>query len=61
MLDIARSQQIEIDIDALSKRLGCPVIPMVSTRSEGICALKRAIDMPPVCAVEALVDYPHYC
>ncbi|AIJ07963.1 ferrous iron transport protein B [Edwardsiella piscicida] len=58
MLDIARSQQIEIDIDALSKRLGCPVIPMVSTRSEGICALKRAIDMPPVCAVEALVDYP---
>ncbi|ARD39652.1 Fe(2+) transporter permease subunit FeoB [Edwardsiella ictaluri] len=58
MLDIARSQQIEIDIDALSKRLGCPVIPMVSTRSEGICTLKRAIDMPPVCAVEALVDYP---
>ncbi|AOV95658.1 ferrous iron transport protein B [Edwardsiella hoshinae] len=58
MLDIARSQQIEIDIDALSKRLGCPVIPMVSTRSEGVCALKRAIDMPPVCAVEALVDYP---
>lgn len=58
MLDIARSQQIAIDIDALSKRLGCPVIPMVSTRSEGVCALKRAIDMPPVCAVEALVDYP---
>lgn len=58
MLDIARSQQIAIDIDALSKRLGCPVIPMVSTRSEGVCALKRAIDMPPVCAVEVLVDYP---
>lgn len=58
MLDIAKSQQIKIDIHALSQRLGCPVIPMVSTRSDGINELKAAIDMPPSGAVEALVDYP---
>lgn len=58
MLDVAKSQQIKIDIHALSQRLGCPVIPMVSTRSDGIDALKATIDMPPSCAVEALVEYP---
>ncbi|MDN5451551.1 MAG: 50S ribosome-binding GTPase, partial [Enterobacterales bacterium] len=58
MLDIARSQKIDIDIDALSKRLGCPVIPLVSTRANGIAELKKAIDLPPTCAVEALVEYP---
>ena len=58
MLDIAHSQQIEIDIEALSRRLGCPVIPLVSTRASGIVELKKAIDLPPTCAVEALVEYP---
>ncbi|ANC40359.1 MAG: Fe(2+) transporter permease subunit FeoB [Hafnia sp.] len=58
MLDIARSQKIDIDIEALSKRLGCPVIPLVSTRANGIAELKKAIDLPPTCAVEALVEYP---
>ncbi len=44
MLDIAEKQQIRIDIDALSARLGCPVVPLVSTRGRGIEALKLAID-----------------
>ncbi len=46
MLDIATSQRIRIDIDvaALSARLGCPVVPLVSTRADGIDALKQAID-----------------
>lgn len=44
MLDIAEKQQIRIDIDALSARLGCPVVPLVSTRARGIEALKLAID-----------------
>lgn len=43
MLDIARSQKIDIDIDALSKRLGCPVIPLVSTRANGIAELKKPL------------------
>ncbi|EOW8680050.1 Fe(2+) transporter permease subunit FeoB [Salmonella enterica subsp. enterica serovar Meleagridis] len=42
MLDIAEKQQVRIDVDALSTRLGCPVVPLVSTR--GIEALKLAID-----------------
>jgi len=44
MLDIAEKQAIAIDIEALSARLGCPVIPMVSTKGSGIDALKLAID-----------------
>ncbi|WP_312952588.1 Fe(2+) transporter permease subunit FeoB [Superficieibacter sp.] len=44
MLDIAEKQQVRVDIDALSARLGCPVVPLVSTRGRGIDALKLAID-----------------
>lgn len=44
MLDIAEKQQVRIDIDALAARLGCPVVPLVSTRGRGIDALKLAID-----------------
>lgn len=44
MLDIAEKQAISIDIEALSTRLGCPVIPMVSTKGSGIDALKLALD-----------------
>lgn len=32
MMDMAKSAGVEIDIDALSARLGCPVVPMVATR-----------------------------
>ncbi|MBV4413154.1 Fe(2+) transporter permease subunit FeoB [Enterobacteriaceae bacterium YMB-R22] len=44
MLDIAEKQHIRIDIDALSARLGCPVVPLISTRGRGIDGLKLAID-----------------
>ncbi len=44
MLDIAEKQNIRVDIDALSARLGCPVVPLVSTRARGIDALKLAVD-----------------
>ncbi|MDX7986124.1 Fe(2+) transporter permease subunit FeoB [Xenorhabdus sp. 12] len=47
MLDIAQSQNINIDVAALEKRLGCPVIPLVSTRATGIDALKNVIDNYP--------------
>ncbi|WP_276641816.1 Fe(2+) transporter permease subunit FeoB [Siccibacter turicensis] len=47
MLDIAEKQGIRIDMDALSARLGCPVVPLVSTRARGIPALKLAIDRHP--------------
>ena len=44
MLDIAEKQNIRIDIDALAKRLGCPVVPLVSTRARGIDSLKLTLD-----------------
>ncbi|PDO87230.1 Fe(2+) transporter permease subunit FeoB [Kosakonia sacchari] len=44
MLDIAEKQKVRIDIDGLAARLGCPVIPLVSTRGRGIEALKMAVD-----------------
>lgn len=58
MLDIAKIQNINIDIPALSARLGCPVIALISTRASGIKELKAAIDeLPQVAALER-VKYP---
>ncbi|URQ61077.1 Fe(2+) transporter permease subunit FeoB [Pantoea alhagi] len=51
MLDMAESQRITIDIPALAQRLGCPVVPVVSTRGSGLDRLKQLIDQgAPVCA-----------
>ncbi|MTD37324.1 Fe(2+) transporter permease subunit FeoB [Erwinia sp. CPCC 100877] len=58
MLDIAEKQQIRIDIDALSARLGCPVVPLVSTRARGIEGLKLAIDRHRGNTPAELVHYP---
>jgi len=57
MLDLAEKQQIRIDIDALSARLGCPVVPLVSTRARGIDALKLAVDRHSQNTVLELVHY----
>ncbi|ECW8872846.1 Fe(2+) transporter permease subunit FeoB [Salmonella enterica] len=57
MLDIAEKQQVRIDVDALSMRLGCPVVPLVSTRGRGIEALKLAIDRHNVNDNVELVHY----
>ncbi len=43
MMDVARKRGIEIDADALSDALGCPVIPVVAVRGEGLDALKKAL------------------
>ena len=58
MLDIATSQHIDIDVAALSARLGCPVVPMVSTRADGIGVLKQMIDNHHINEQQALVNYP---
>ncbi|SFM98303.1 ferrous iron transport protein B [Izhakiella capsodis] len=57
MLDMAQSQNIEVDTAALAKRLGCPVIPLVSTRGEGIELLKAQIDRP--WQIPALPELPY--
>lgn len=58
MLDIAEKQKIRIDIDALSARLGCPVIPLVSTRARGMEALKMTISRHKANQPLELVHYP---
>ncbi|MBL8666558.1 MAG: Fe(2+) transporter permease subunit FeoB, partial [Rhodospirillales bacterium] len=44
MLDVARERRIVIDAEALGKQLGCPVIPMVASRGEGLDRLRSEID-----------------
>lgn len=58
MLDIAEKQHLCIDIDALSARLGCPVVPLVSTRGRGIDSLKRALDIHQKNSEQEFVHYP---
>lgn len=43
MMDVARKQGIQIDMERLSGLLGCPVIPIVATTGEGVEALKHQI------------------
>jgi ferrous iron transport protein B len=43
MMDLAQKGGITIDVDALSKKLGVPVVPISARRVEGIDKLKAAI------------------
>lgn len=40
MMDVARNRGIHLDTERLSKELGCPVVPLVATTSEGKAELK---------------------
>ncbi|POZ50287.1 Fe(2+) transporter permease subunit FeoB [Methylovulum psychrotolerans] len=44
MMDAVKRRGIKIDIEALSKQLGCPVIPITASAKHGIGALKTAIN-----------------
>lgn len=44
MMDIARSRKIDINVSELSKQLGCPVVPVVASKEEGIEELKSTIN-----------------
>jgi ferrous iron transport protein B len=60
MMDVARGRQLEIDIDSLSKRLGCPVVPLILTANKGLGELKRRINQSvskPTIS-QTLVTYP---
>ncbi|MGC9329543.1 MAG: FeoB small GTPase domain-containing protein, partial [Candidatus Hinthialibacter sp.] len=43
MIDIAQSQGVSIDADALSRRLGAPVVPLSARRNIGLQELTQAI------------------
>lgn len=44
MIDVARDRGVRIDIPALEARLGCPVVPLVASRGEGVDHLRAEID-----------------
>ena len=43
MMDVARARGVEVDPGALAEALGCPVVPIVATRGEGLDRLKSEI------------------
>jgi len=43
MMDVARRRGIELDLETLSEKLGCPVVPVVAVSGEGIRQLKQQI------------------
>lgn len=43
MMDVARERGVRLDVEGISKRLGCPVIPLVASSGEGVPELKEAI------------------
>ncbi len=43
MMDMAKQRKIEIEVEHLQKHLGCPVIPLVAARKEGLESLKEQI------------------
>jgi len=58
MTDIAETQAININVAALSLQLGCPVIPMTSSKGHGISQLKSAIDQHQPGLQRTIIDYP---
>jgi len=60
MMDIAREGGIDIDVDRLAEQLGCPVIPMVASKKQGLVQLKDAIDDAVVEKKKSLaaISYP---
>jgi ferrous iron transport protein B len=44
MMDTAKERRIDIDIPQLSRRLGCPVVPLVASRGKGVDDLRSAIN-----------------
>lgn len=43
MMDVAKDRRIEINAPALSERLGCPIIPIVASREDGMDALRASL------------------
>ncbi|HLD17386.1 MAG TPA: Fe(2+) transporter permease subunit FeoB, partial [Coxiellaceae bacterium] len=43
MMDLAKRRQMVIDVQGLSERLQCPVIPLVASKKQGLTQLKEAI------------------
>ena len=44
MFDAAQRAGLQIDVGALSQELGCPVVPMIASRGEGVAELQEAVE-----------------
>lgn len=44
MMDAAQAKGIEVNVDALSKQLNCPIIPVVASKGKGVDKLKALLD-----------------
>ncbi|MGD9950389.1 MAG: Fe(2+) transporter permease subunit FeoB [Desulfobulbus sp.] len=60
MMDMALEKQLQIDVEGLAKRLGCPVVPMTASRNKGIEELKDVIcdSAAHPCQAAAQVIFP---
>ncbi len=56
MMDTAKDNRIEIDLDGLSKDLGVPVVPINGRNGEGVEAFRQAIDQT-IATTKASVFY----
>jgi ferrous iron transport protein B len=52
MIDVADHHGIHIDSFSLSQQLGCPVVPIIANRGDGLAALKDAIEAATLPSVE---------
>jgi ferrous iron transport protein B len=43
MMDLAERRKVHIEVEHLARHLGCPVVPMVASRGEGLGILRQAI------------------
>ena len=44
MMDVAQRDGLQIDVGVLSRKLGCPVVPLVASRGEGVAELMDAAE-----------------
>jgi len=44
MIDVAENRNLMIDCDDLATQLGCPVVPLVSSKNKGLTKLKATIE-----------------
>ena len=59
MMDVAENKNIQIDIDQLSKLLGCPVVALKANQGGGVNELKKAvIEYSEHCEIK--IEIPHH-
>ena len=56
MLDVAEDRRIRIDVAGLAARLGCPVVPLVANRGDGVDQLRTEIDRAAAHGALPLID-----